>query len=80
MPRLVRDRLTWVIYVQLALWCYFLYGFGPVAPLLRDEQHISRSLASLHGTAFAVGGIVGGAVIPALTRRLRPRPPSSGSA
>ena len=69
MPRLVRDRLTWVIYVQLALWCYFLYGFGPVAPLLRDELHISRTLASLHGTGFAVGGIIGGAVIPALTRR-----------
>ncbi|WP_327006311.1 MFS transporter [Dactylosporangium sp. NBC_01737] len=69
MPRLVRDRLTWVIYVQLSLWCYFLYGFGPVAPLLRDELHISRTLASLHGTGFAVGGIIGGAVIPALTRR-----------
>jgi len=69
-PRLVRDRLTWVIYGQLALWCYFLYGFGPVAPLLRDELHISRTLASLHGTGFAVGGVVGGAVIPALTRRL----------
>ncbi|MEV4509887.1 MFS transporter [Dactylosporangium sp. NPDC049525] len=69
MPRLVRDRLTWVIYVQLSLWCYFLYGFGPVAPLLRDELHISRTLASLHGTGFAVGGIIGGAVIPALTRK-----------
>ena len=69
MPRLVRDRLTWVIYLQLSLWCYFLYGFGPVAPLLRDELHISRTLASLHGTGFAVGGIIGGAVIPALTRR-----------
>jgi MFS family permease len=68
-PRLVRDRLTWVIYVQLSLWCYFLYGFGPVAPLLREELHISRTLASLHGTGFAVGGIIGGAVIPALTRR-----------
>ncbi|GAA4247514.1 hypothetical protein GCM10022255_023700 [Dactylosporangium darangshiense] len=70
MPRLVRDRLTWVMYVQLALWVYFLYGFGPVAPLLRDELHISRTLAGLHGTAFAAGGIIGGAVLPVLTRRL----------
>ncbi|MEU7870223.1 MFS transporter [Dactylosporangium sp. NPDC049140] len=70
MPRLVRDRLTWVMYVQLALWVYFLYGFGPVAPILRDELHISRTLAGLHGTAFAVGGVVGGLMLPGLTRRL----------
>ncbi|MEV8513903.1 MFS transporter [Dactylosporangium sp. NPDC051484] len=70
MPRLVRDRLTWVMYIQLSLWVYFLYGFGPVAPLLRDELDISRTLAGLHGTAFAVGGIIGGLVLPALTRSL----------
>ncbi|MEV6925945.1 MFS transporter [Dactylosporangium sp. NPDC051485] len=70
MPRLVRDRPTWVMYVQLALWVYFLYGFGPVAPLLRDEFHVSRTLTSLHGTAFAAGGVFGGAVLPMLTRRL----------
>ncbi|WP_432985711.1 MFS transporter [Dactylosporangium sp. CA-233914] len=70
MPRLVRDRLTWVMYAQLALWVYFLYGFGPVAPLLRDELHISRTLAGLHGTAFALGGVLGGLALPALTRRL----------
>jgi fucose permease len=69
-PQLVRDRLTWVTYAQLAAWCYFLYGFGPVVPLLRDEQHISRTVASLHGTSFAVGGIGAAMVIPALTRRL----------
>nr|BFE63377.1 MFS transporter [Dactylosporangium thailandense] len=70
MPRLVRDRLTWVLYVQLALWVYFMYGFGPVAPILRDELHISRTLAGLHGTAFAVGGVLGSLVLPNLTRRL----------
>jgi MFS family permease len=69
-PRLVRDRLTWLTYVQLAVWCYFLYGFGPVVPLLRDEQHTTRTVASLHGTAFAVGAIVGAATIPGLVRRL----------
>jgi fucose permease len=58
------------MYVQLALWVYFLYGFGPVAPLLRDELHISRTLAGLHGTAFAAGGVIGGAVLPLFTRRL----------
>ncbi|WP_433056437.1 MFS transporter [Dactylosporangium sp. CS-033363] len=70
MPRLVRDRLTWVMYAQLALWVYFMYGFGPVAPILRDELHISRGLAGLHGTAFALGGVLGSLMMTTLTRRL----------
>jgi len=65
----VRDRLTWLMYAQLAVWAYFFYGFGPVVPLLRDEQHTSRGVASLHGTAFAVGGVVGGALLPWTVRR-----------
>jgi MFS family permease len=69
-PRLlVRDRLTWLTYAQLATWAYFLYGFSPVVPLLRDEQHTSRTVASLHGTAFAVGGILSGLLLPPLVRR-----------
>jgi MFS family permease len=66
---LVRDRLTWLLYAQVSIWGYFLYGFGPVVPLLRDEQHTSRGVASLHGTALAVGGVVGGALLPWAVRR-----------
>ncbi|MCW2640374.1 MAG: major facilitator superfamily protein [Dactylosporangium sp.] len=70
MPRLlVRDRLTWLTYAQLAVWGYFLYGFSPAVPLLRDEQHTSRTVASLHGTAFAVGGVLSGLLLPPLIRR-----------
>lgn len=73
MPRppiqLVRDRGTWLIYGQLSVWAYFVYGFTPVTPLLRAEQHTSRMVASLHGTAFALGGVLGGALIPLLIRR-----------
>src|SRR5690349_1162663 len=67
---LVRDRTTWLIYAQLGAWAYFFYGFGPVVPLLRDEQHTSRTVASLHGTAFAAGGLVAGAILPWAVRRL----------
>jgi MFS family permease len=66
---LVRDRLTWLTYGQLAIFGYFIYGFGPVVPLLRDEQGTSRAVASLHGTALALGGILGGAALPWLVRR-----------
>lgn len=54
-----RDRPTWIAYVQLAFWAWFLYGFGATQALLRDEQGTTRSIASLHGTALAIGGLVG---------------------
>jgi MFS family permease len=54
-----RDRPTWVAYVQLAFWAWFLYAFGATQALLRDEQGTTRSVASLHGTALALGGLVG---------------------
>jgi MFS family permease len=69
-PRLVRDRTTWLIYAQLGIYGYFLYGFGPVVPLLRDEQHTSRAVASLHSTALAAGATLGAALFPVLSRRL----------
>ena len=72
--RLVRDHLTLVTYAQLGAFGYFLYGFGPVVPLLRDEQGTSRAVAALHGTALAVAAVVGGTIFPPLVRRFG-RPP-----
>ena len=57
--RPVRDRPTRIAYVQLAFWAWFLYAFGATAALLRDEQGTSRSVASLHGTTLAIGGLIG---------------------
>ncbi len=54
-----RDRPTWIGYVQLAFWAWFLYAFGATQALLRDEQETSRSVAALHGTALALGGLLG---------------------
>jgi MFS family permease len=68
-PTLIRDRLTWLTYGHFAVYGYFFYGFGPVVPLLRAEQHTSRGVAGLHGTALAVGGMLGGALTPWLVRR-----------
>lgn len=69
MPRLRRDLVTWLIYLQLALWGYFNYGFGPIVPLLRDEQGTSAALAGLHSTAIAVGAVIGGALFAPLSHR-----------
>jgi MFS family permease len=68
-PRLIRDPVTWLIYLQLGIWGYVLYGFGPVVPLLRDEQHASHAVASLHSTALATGALLSGVLFPPLVRR-----------
>ncbi|MGN9807943.1 MFS transporter [Micromonospora sp. BQ11] len=70
MPRLTRDRTTWLAYAQLGLWGFFLYGFGPVVPLLRDEQGTSAAVAGLHSTGIAVGSLLGGALFAPLARRV----------
>lgn len=57
-----RDRTTWMVYVLLAIYGYFLYGFGPSVPLLRDELGVSRAVGALHATAMSVGAVVGGLV------------------
>lgn len=67
--RLERDRLTWLTYLQLGSYGYFLYGFGPTLSLLRDEQGTSRSVAGLHGTALAVGSLVSALLVARLVLR-----------
>ena len=69
MPELLRDRVTWLIYAQLGAWGYFLYGFGPIVPMLRDENHVSNAVAGLHSTALAAGAMIGGGLAPHLLRR-----------
>lgn len=64
--RLERDSLTWLTYLQLGSYGYFLYGFGPTLSLLRDEQGVSRSVAGLHGTALAVGSLLSALVVARL--------------
>lgn len=70
MPRLRHDRITWLAYAQLGVWGFFLYGFGPVVPLLRDEQGTSAAVAGLHSTALAAGALLGGVLFPTLSARL----------
>lgn len=66
----MHDRTTWLLYAQLGVWGFFLYGFGPAVPLLRDEQHTTAAVAGLHSTAIAVGSLLGGFLFPSVARRL----------
>ena len=50
-----RNRLTWLAYLLLAFYGYFLNSLGPITPFLKEELGLSYTVSSLHFTAFAVG-------------------------
>jgi fucose permease len=56
MPRtFYRDRFTWLSYLSLAFYAYFLNVLGPITPFLKEELQLSYTVSSFHFTAFAVG-------------------------
>jgi MFS family permease len=57
-----RDRVFWTISAQIALVNFYLGGFGPAQPLLREDQGTSLTVAGLHGTAMGVASIIAGAL------------------
>jgi MFS family permease len=59
-PRLRRDRLTVVLYTHLCVFSFSMYGFSPSIPLLAHDRNLAATVASLHGTALAVGAITAG--------------------
>ena len=67
-----RDRFTWLTYLSLALYGYFLNILGPITPFLKEELKLTYTVSSFHFTAFAVGilliGIGGHFVIQRLGR------------
>ena len=50
-----RTRVTWMAYILLACYAYFLNILGPITPFLHDEFQLSYTVSSLHFTAFAIG-------------------------
>ncbi len=65
-----RDRLTWLAYLLLAFYSYFLNILGPITPFLKEELHLSYTVSSLHFTAFAVGILLIGLSGHTLIQRL----------
>lgn len=65
----VRTPLTWMAYILLALYGYFLNILGPITPFLHDEFGLSYTISSLHFSAFAVGILVVGLVGHCFIRR-----------
>src|SRR6266511_110810 len=68
-----RDRFTWLAYLSLAFYAYFLNVLGPITPFLKEELRLSYTLSSLHFTAFAVGILLIGLSGHLLVQRLGSR-------
>ena len=72
LDRFIRNRFTWLAYLLLAFYSYYINIIGPVTPFLKDEMHLSYTVGSLHYTAFAVGilaiGLVGHLIIQRVGR------------
>jgi len=64
-----RTRFTWVAYLLLSFYGYFLNILGPITPFLRSELQLSYTISSLHFSAFAVGLLVTGLGGDFLVRR-----------
>ena len=65
-----RDAYTWLTYLLLAYFAFFLNALGPAAPFLKEELNLSYTTSGLHFTAFAAGMLLVGAAGSPLIRRL----------
>ena len=65
--QITRTQTTWIAYILLAVYAYFLNILGPITPFLSAELNLSYTISSLHFSAFAVGilavGMVGNILI-----------------
>jgi len=62
MPRTFhRDHFTWLLYLSIAIYGYFLNVLGPITPFLKDELGLNYTVSSFHFTAFAIGILLVGA-------------------
>lgn len=70
----IRTRLTWQAYLTISYYSYLLNSLGPITPFLRDELHLSYTVASFHFSAYALGVIATGIVMNSVVQRLGQRP------
>jgi fucose permease len=65
----VRDKLTWLGYLLVGYSCFVCAAFGPMMPFLRAEQELVYSVAALHFSAMATGGLITGTTGDRIMRR-----------
>ncbi|MCX6414651.1 MAG: hypothetical protein NTU77_08635, partial [Actinobacteria bacterium] len=67
--RPLHDKATLIAFASLAAWSWFVFSFGASLGILREEQGTSPMIGGLHGTALAVGGILGALATPRLNQK-----------
>ena len=65
-----RTQFTWLAYLLIAFFGFFLNIFGPITPFLKDDLGLSYTISSLHFTAFAFGILIVGFAGHLLIERL----------
>jgi len=65
-----RTQFTWLAYLLIAFYGFFLNIFGPITPFLKDDLGLSYTISSLHFTAFAFGILIVGFAGHLLIERL----------
>jgi predicted MFS family arabinose efflux permease len=68
--RLIRDRVTWLVYLQIGIYGWVLYSMGPAIQLLREETGVSKTVSGLHGTAMAAGALLTGVMGARVVQRI----------
>lgn len=65
----VRERFTWLAYLLLGYYAYYLNAPGVAMPLLRADLNLSYTAGGLHMSALALGMVGGGLIAAPLVRR-----------
>jgi fucose permease len=58
--KFVRDRLQWLGYFLVGIYCFLIAAFGPIMPMLAHERNYDYTLTSYHFSAYAFGVLLAG--------------------
>jgi fucose permease len=64
-----RDKPTGISYAQASCVGWYFFASGPAITLLRDDLHLSRTLAATHSIAMATGGVLAGICAGSVIKR-----------
>jgi MFS family permease len=67
--RPVRDKTTWISYLQATCFAWFIFGFGGALQFLREDLELSRTLVSFHSLAMAFGSVTAGIATSSIIKR-----------